>query len=433
MKANDRTEVEIERAENLRILRISLFVTMVATATGIESDLRHLPDGFDTFILAFRLSVVVVLSGFFAFSFLRPRIMNEIHAWVVPVAILIYITYFIWLDVNSGNYLRSGYYRAILLASLIMIFFRKIPLLVQGLILAYAFFAYAVTIGIAYGLNPLGDAPEDGSYLDLLIDLMYISSIYFLATSQASRFRTQDFNLRRRLERANQIKSEIITRVNHELQIPLLGVHANLSSIRTAIQKGNDKKIPPLLKRSDSYCKYQRHLISNMLLATADEIREPFKILPDGNARVDFVFLQAYRLVRDVHAGEVRFSRPPRLHCPCQPEILMIILTNVLGNALEHSGVVNVDWNASDERVRLICSNEVMGELPDPLELIFEEGVSTRRDSTRPILGLGMAISDGLLQKIGGTIDASYDGERLYISCEIPARQSPWSLLARVS
>ena len=111
----------------------------------------------------------------------------------------------------------------------------------------------------------------------------------------------------------------------------------------------------------------------------------------------------------------------------------MIILTNVLGNALEHSGVVNVDWNASDERVRLICSNEVMGELPDPLELIFEEGVSTRRDSTRPILGLGMAISDGLLQKIGGTIDASYDGERLYISCEIPARQSPWSLLARVS
>ena len=225
------------------------------------------------------------------------------------------------------------------------------------------------------------------------------------------------------LEQSNQMKTEIIAKVNHELQTPLLGVLANLDSIKMAVQRGELESAEELIRKSINYSIYQRTLINNMIYATASDVRSPFYVDPEDVADLVDCVEKAATLTYDVHEGEIAFSgKPPEEFIPCQTEILMIILVNIFSNCAEHAHRTRILWKRDGAFIELAAESEP--RVPVDAEEALEPWKSTRINTTRPILGLGMNIVREILATMNGAMDVHASAGRFIVTLRLPVAAS---------
>ena len=272
-------------------------------------------------------------------------------------------------------------------------------------------------VGILYLENDLAS----GVFIPERLEILHLLSSQIAVAIENARLYSglQDEIARRnRLERTRRAQSEIIAKLNHELQIPVLGVLANLDTMETAIERGNSGVLPEKIARTRNYCVYLRTLIQNMTFASASEFREPFYVMPEDFAELESCYATAASLVHDIHDGEFEDIVPPKVRVPCQESLLVIVLVNVLGNCAEHSHRFEIDWLFEDHMCTLTCVNDLVAPLD--ISSIFEKWSSTRRDSTKPILGLGLYIARSILDQIGGEIEATQADGRFYLTVRLP-------------
>jgi two-component system sensor histidine kinase KdpD len=85
-------------------------------------------------------------------------------------------------------------------------------------------------------------------------------------------------------------------------------------------------------------------------------------------------------------------------------------LVNVLDNAAKYSpqgAVVRVRARPQGQQISIAISDEGVGIPPDDLDRVFDSFFRIqRRDRTGPGIGLGLAITRGLIEAMGGTIAA---------------------------
>jgi two-component system sensor histidine kinase KdpD len=90
--------------------------------------------------------------------------------------------------------------------------------------------------------------------------------------------------------------------------------------------------------------------------------------------------------------------------------LLEQVLVNLLDNAVKYSppgGIISVSGRVLGDRVALSIADEGVGIMPDELPFVFDSFYRARRlDRVGPGTGLGLAIARGLMEAMGGTIEA---------------------------
>ena len=239
------------------------------------------------------------------------------------------------------------------------------------------------------------------------------SAAEFLAEALAP-FEMSRLGLRGRIEeheRIERLKNEFIARVSHELRTPLTSIHGSLN---LAVE-GRLGELSPDARRFLEIA-YRN---SGRVVRLVNEILDLQKV-ESGEIDLELGPVELAPLLEDAieanHAHAARFDvrialegDPPAVTVLADPDRLLQVLANLLGNAARFSPrgeTVSVRAARIPGRVRVSVSDRGPGIPEEFRSRVFEK--FAQADSSpagrREGSGLGLSISKAIVERIGGRI-----------------------------
>ena len=222
---------------------------------------------------------------------------------------------------------------------------------------------------------------------------------------------------RREAERANRAKSDFLSRMSHDLRTPLNAV------LGFAQLLDMDDLSPEQRESVSQILEAGRHLLDSMNeVLDISRIESGNLSLSPEPVAVAEIIDQVVRLMRPLGSArhievralpstaEERFVRADR-------QRLNQILLNLMSNAIKYNrpgGSVTVSCDeAAGRRVRISITDTGVGIRPDKLALLFTPFERLGADQTGiEGTGLGLALSRGLAEAMGGRIGVASDVDR---------------------
>ena len=231
-------------------------------------------------------------------------------------------------------------------------------------------------------------------------------------------------------EHASRIKSQLLSTMSHELRTPLTAVVALADVLETeVVGPVNEKQKEQLGQIKKSAWHLVRIIDENLSRSRMEDHEERVRLVEADLAEI------ARDVARMFEATAAAAARELELHgaeepvpATTDPGRVTQILTNLLGNALKHSGsgpvaieLVNGAW--AELRVR----DRGPGIPPDLFDAIFDPFFQVHNSSagTREGAGLGLAIARRLARLLGGDLSVeSTLGEGSTFTLRLP-REGP--------
>ena len=234
-----------------------------------------------------------------------------------------------------------------------------------------------------------------------------------------------------RLEELDQLKSDFVASVSHELKTPLTAI---IGAARMVSRKGDDMD-------PDDQSKFMEMIErqGNRLLRLVDDVLTTSQIESGRQMIRELVDLRA--AAQDVvdELGQMNVGAGREITLTSEPErpriwgdqiALQQILRNLIENALKYSGETASIWvtvrETPDEGILEVGDGGV-GIDEEGLRVIFERFQQVDSSSTRRVggFGLGLFIVKSLVDAHGGEIDVkSATGEGTVFTIHLPKRAS---------
>ncbi len=289
---------------------------------------------------------------------------------------------------------------------------------------------------------------KDDVYLSVLPHVIDETFIKYLSDKEKEQYEREIREKNVALEKANrelkkldQLKSDFIASVSHDIRTPLNSVQESIALIldgvvNTGEEKG--KKVLEIAKRS-----------INRLTAMINDLLD-FSKLEAGKMRVHIEPRDVQILIDEVLGSLKSLAGKKRIKLnfhsvegfpkiACDAERMIQVLTNLAGNAIKftpENGAVTVQLEAAaNDRINIIVSDTGIGIAREDLERIFErfEQVKGANSMERKGTGLGLSICKELVKLHGGEIWAESElgkGSRFIISLPLAQKvlKEPTSL-----
>jgi len=208
-------------------------------------------------------------------------------------------------------------------------------------------------------------------------------------------------------ERANQAKTEFLSRLHHEIRTPLNAVY-------TAAQLLDERELPEAERRIAARILKGCRLVIGLM----EDLRE-ISLIEDGQVRLRHDAVDVADVVATALASVEHMAASTRLRVEVEPidpalrvwadgKRLTQVLVNLLSNAVKYNrpeGLVRVRVEADGTRLRIHVADTGRGIAAEHAERVFEP--FERLDAARTGVegtGLGLSISRRLVETMDGTL-----------------------------
>lgn len=224
---------------------------------------------------------------------------------------------------------------------------------------------------------------------------------------------------RRRAEEADQMKSSFLANMNHEIRTPLNAI-VGFSQVLIA------EEDPDVREQYAQIIMDNNELLQRLIADVLDLSKIESNSLQITYKRQDLPNLMngIYNviLLRMPPGVELRMDPPEPLEMDTDRNRLTQILTNLLTNAAKHTteGYIRFGYRRKDDSVEFFVQDTGEGIPDDKIGSIFSRFVKLDNWSTG--VGLGLAISQGLVERMGGKIWVTSklgEGSVFYVSLPI--------------
>ncbi len=272
------------------------------------------------------------------------------------------------------------------------------------------------------------DEPRQLDHDELRLAQAIASHIAFAIARRGAE--AENARLYREAQQANLAKSQFLATMSHELRTPLnaiagytelleLGLHGQLTDAQRedlARIRVNQQHLLALINDVLSFAKIETgHLEIELADVPVEESLATLRALIEPQLHVK-------RLAYIYRGGD------PRLTCHADREKLQQIVLNLLSNAVKFTpagGSITLEWDATDDDVRVFVRDTGPGIPEEKLDLIFEPFVQLQHGFTRRSegSGLGLAISRELARAMNGDVGVtSRVGEGTTFVVRLPRR-----------
>jgi two-component system sensor histidine kinase KdpD len=208
-------------------------------------------------------------------------------------------------------------------------------------------------------------------------------------------------------QESQKLRTALLSSLSHDLRTPLAGIRGAASTLREAWRDLDEATRADLLRSIEDDTGRMARFLTNILDLTRLETGE---IVPRivATAISEVVEAAITRVPGTAHVG---VDLPPDLpRAAADPALLEQVLVNLLDNAVKYAppgSLVSVTGRQMGDRVALSIADEGIGIPAEDLPFVFDSFYrARRRDRVGPGTGLGLAIARGLMEAIGGTIEA---------------------------
>jgi PAS domain S-box-containing protein len=234
-------------------------------------------------------------------------------------------------------------------------------------------------------------------------------------------------------ERANLAKSEFLSRMSHELRTPLnasLGFGQLLEM--DPLSPDQRDSVSQILKAG----KHLLDLINEVL--DISRIESGGLTLSPEPVKVADALSDALDLIRPLAAARgIAISMDNRVdghHVRADRQRLKQVLLNLLSNAVKYNaegGHVTLSCTEEDGLMRIGVTDTGAGIAPEEMGRVFSPFDRLgRKEGDVEGTGLGLALSKGLMEAMGGRLDVeSVPGEGSTFTVELPLAESPLAVL----
>ncbi len=256
-----------------------------------------------------------------------------------------------------------------------------------------------------------------GSLLDVALERIRLSEALSDAKDEA--------------ERANQAKSEFLSRMSHELRTPLNAILGFAQLLELEDLPGDQRESVQHIEKAG------RHLLSliNEVLEIArieaGKLALTLEAVEVGDALHDVVGLvRPLAAERNVEL-DARPSQPGPLYVTADGQRLKQVMLNLLSNAIKYNrpgGTVSLSWEQTGAQlVWITVSDTGRGIAPEEMDRLFEPFERLGADESGVEgTGLGLALSKRLLDGMGGALRGeSTLGQGSRFSVELPPARPP--------
>jgi PAS domain S-box-containing protein len=206
----------------------------------------------------------------------------------------------------------------------------------------------------------------------------------------------------------NELKSQFISTVSHEFRTPLTSIYSSIELIeRYGYKWDNDKKVDHYTRIKKSIDHLTKMLEEILQLNHTESGRLNFQpVLIDLNKFCNTVLNDLKPLLLKEHMLNYNFGLPDKNYS-IDPNILRVILTNLISNAIKYSpkgGNIDLDISPENNNIQFTIKDEGMGISKEDMGKLFVPFYRTDDASTIPGSGLGLSIAKNYIELHNGRL-----------------------------
>ncbi len=204
-----------------------------------------------------------------------------------------------------------------------------------------------------------------------------------------------------------KLRTALLNSLSHDLRTPLTGIRGAADTLGSTWDRLTPETRADLLASIQEDSARMTRFLANIMDLTR---LESGQIAPRLSAVQALDVIDA-AIARVPDAGHVLVNVPPNLPAlRADPALLEQVLVNVLDNAVRYAPLgsdVRIRGTAVGGQVNLEIIDEGAGISAEDLPHVFDSFYRARRgDRTAPGTGLGLAIARGMIEAMGGAIEA---------------------------
>jgi signal transduction histidine kinase len=287
--------------------------------------------------------------------------------------------------------------------------FMSVPLAVGGKVLGAMTFAMAESRRI-YGEAELAFARALADRAALAIENARLFREVEVSRAATTNQLIAEEHRRVLAEQQARFAETFVGMLGHDLRNPL---NAITITVKLLLRGTEDERAIRAMERILSSAARMSNMVTQLLDLTRSRLAGGITI---QKRAVDLGALvtEVVEELRRAHPGRtVAWTPPAPLQVPVDRDRLAQVVSNLLGNALEHGDAahpVTLDLSVTDGAVRLTVHNEGTPIAPEVMPVLFEPFRITRGDRSRG-LGLGLFITEQIVLAHGGHVEVSSTAE----------------------